>query len=104
MKRFLIFLATLFVVSGCVSIPSAGPVHHEADEGTRAGSTVRYSPTRPAEGASPAEIVRGFLDAMLAYPVSSATAAAFLTPAAARAWNPSDGMRIYSDPQVSSSG
>ena len=95
-SRGLVVLATLLAVSACAGIPSSGPVTKVADDGGLGESTVRYSPARPAEGASPQQIVRGYLDAMLAYPASSGTATAFLTPDAAKDWNPSVGVRVYS--------
>lgn len=94
--RSLAALAVLLVVSACAGIPSSGPVTKVADDSGLGESTVRYSPARPAEGASPQQVVRGYLDAMLAYPASTGTATAFLTPAAAKGWSPSAGVRVYS--------
>ena len=95
-NRSLVAVAMLLAVSACAGIPSSGPVTKVADDGGLGESTVRYSPARPAEGASPQEIVRGYLDAMLAYPASSGIATAFLTPSAAKTWRPSAGVRVYS--------
>ena len=89
-------VVALLAVSACAGIPSSGPVTKVADDGGLGESTVRYSPAGPAEGASPQQIVRGYLDAMLAYPASSGTATAFLTPASAKTWSPSAGVRVYS--------
>jgi len=89
-------VVVLLAVSACAGIPSSGPVTKVDDDGGLGESTVRYTPARPAEGASPREIVRGYLDAMLAYPASSATATAFLTPAGAKGWIPTAGVRVYS--------
>jgi hypothetical protein len=44
--------------------------------------------------------VRGFLDAMLAYPVSTGTAALYLTPDAAKRWRSSQGVTVYTSPEV----
>lgn len=93
--------ALLLAVSACAGIPSSGPVTKVADDGGLGESTVRYSPARPAKGASPQQIVRGYLDAMLAYPASSGTATAFLTPTAAKGWSPSAGVRVYSSAGLS---
>jgi len=95
-------ILTLLAVSACAGIPSSGPVTRVADDGGLGESTVRYSPARPAEGASPQQIVRGYLDAMLAYPSSTGTATAFLTPSGAKKWSPSAGVRIYSSIGISS--
>ncbi|MFI5427594.1 LpqB family beta-propeller domain-containing protein [Aeromicrobium sp. UC242_57] len=95
-------LAVLVVVavSACAGIPSSGPVTKVADDTGLGESTVRYSPAGPIENGTPEQIVRGFLDAMLAYPTATRTAAAFLTPKSADGWNPASGMRIYSKPKV----
>lgn len=88
----------LVLVSACAGIPRSGPVTKVADDAGFGESTVRYSPARPVAGAAPQEIVSGYLDAMLAYPASTGTASAFLTPAAAKDWGSQDGVRIYSRP------
>lgn len=91
----------LIALAGCAGIPDSGPVTKV--NAARGGdqSTVRYSPTGPAKNASPQDIVRGYLDAMLAYPVTTGTAASFLTSDAARDWKSSAGVKVYAEPQVS---
>lgn len=94
-------VAILAFLVGCADIPDSGPVTKvNANRGTDE-STVRYSPAGPSKGATPKEIISGYLDAMLAYPVTTGTAASFLTPDAARAWKYSAGVTIYAEPQVS---
>lgn len=90
----------LVAMTGCAAIPTSGPVTEVAEDAGFGQSTVRYSPALPADGAEPGEIVRGYLDAMLAYPSSNRTAAAFLTPSAADEWQRQDGVTIYDDAQV----
>lgn len=87
------------VVAGCAAIPTSGPVTEVVEDSGFGQSTVRYSPALPTDGASPGEVVRGYLDAMLAYPSSTRTAAAFLTPGAADSWERQNGVTIYSDAQ-----
>jgi hypothetical protein len=91
--------AAVFLAS-CAGIPSSGPVERVADDGGLDQSTVRYAPVGPSRGASPQQIVRGYLDAMLAYPVSTGTAALYLTPKAADEWRSSDGVTVYAEPEV----
>jgi hypothetical protein len=93
-------LAFVVGVAGCAGIPSTGPVERVADDAGLAQSTVRYAPVGPPRGASPQQIVRGYLDAMLAYPVSTGTAALYLTPDAAKAWRSSEGVTVYVSPRV----
>lgn len=88
------------VLAGCAGLPTSSSVER-VDVGERpADAVVRYQPAPPQPGDSPQAIVRGFLDAMLAYPVSTATAAEYLTPQAAEDWQASAGVRIYRDPVV----
>ncbi|MCW2770914.1 MAG: hypothetical protein JWR27_2347 [Aeromicrobium sp.] len=98
--RPLAAIIVLLLVSACAGIPSSGPVRKVSEDGGLGESSVRYSPAGPVAGASPEQIVRGYLDAMLAFPTTSRTASAFLTPEAAKAWNPAGGVRIYSKTEV----
>jgi hypothetical protein len=93
-------VVVLVVVSACAGIPTSGPVTKVADDGGLGESTVRYSPAGPAADASPEQIVRGFLDAMLAFPASVRTASAFLSPDAAGSWNPARGVEVYATTEV----
>lgn len=104
MKRLLALAAVAAAVAGCAGIPSSGPVERVDDDRGPDQSTVRYEPVGPSRGASPQQIVRGYLDAMLAYPVSTGTAASYLTQEAARGWKSSEGVRVYSSPDVTLSG
>jgi hypothetical protein len=82
------------VLSGCASVPNSGPVSR-ADAPAEQELVVRYEPPGPVEGATPTEIVLGFLDAQQAYPSSVEKAAQFLTPEAAAAWHPSAQTVVY---------
>ncbi|MCW2838691.1 MAG: hypothetical protein JWR55_174 [Aeromicrobium sp.] len=100
--RHLVGLVAVALASACAVIPSSGPVTRVADDDGLSQSAVRYTPARPLPGATPEQIVRGYLDAMLAYPVSSRTASAFLTSAAAKSWSASAEVRVYSAADVAS--
>ena len=99
-RRVLAAAAVTTMLAGCAGIPSSGPVERVADDGGLDQSTVRYAPVGPPRGASPQQIVRGYLDAMLAYPVSTGTAALYLTPDAAKEWRSSEGVTVYASPRV----
>ena len=99
-RRSLVALLVVVMASACAVIPSSGPVTKVADDDGLDQSAVRYTPARPLKGASPEQIVRGYLDAMLAFPASSRTASAFLTPTAAKRWSASAQVRVYSAPDV----
>jgi len=86
---------------GCASIPDSGAVKTLSAEAASTGSTVRYNPPGPVDGASPSDVVNGFLEAMIGFPVSTRTAEKFLTPEAASMWRTDDRTIIYNAPQVS---
>lgn len=83
------------VLTACAGIPTDGPVRSVRSDDDAARTTVRYSPAGPRVGASPEEIVRGYLDAMLAYPITTATASEYLTPSAAAAWRAGRSTTVY---------
>ncbi|MCW2800361.1 MAG: hypothetical protein JWQ70_1833 [Aeromicrobium sp.] len=100
MKHFCAVALAALCLSACAGIPTSGPVTRVAADRGFGQSTVRYAPAAPSKGASPQDIVRGYLDAMLAYPMTTGTASAFLTPDAAKRWHSLAGVRVYSAPQV----
>jgi hypothetical protein len=85
----------LLVLAACSGIPTGGPVRQAERDDDRDGSTVRYAPAPPPPGASPTQVVRGWLDAMLAYPPSTGVAEQYLTEEAADRWNPASGTHVY---------
>ncbi len=93
-------VTALAVLAACSGIPTGGPVQRADREDDRGGSTVRYAPAPPAPGATPVEIVSGWLDAMLAYPASTGVAEEYLTEEAADRWNPASGTHVYRDARL----
>lgn len=102
MKRVAIVSCVMFLLVGCAGIPTDGPIHRIEDRELDSQSAVRYAPAGPVKDATPQQIVSGFLDAMLAYPVTTGVAASFLTPEGARQWKSSAGVIIYDAPVVGS--
>lgn len=100
MKRLLIVATACLALASCAGIPDHGPVTKVGAASGTGESTVRYSPAGPVKDASPHDVVRGYLDAMLAYPMTSGTAALFLTPEAAGKWQSSAGVGIYVQPEI----
>lgn len=76
------------LLAGCVSVPDAGPVRQVEPRGAEADFLVQVVPSGPEPGAGPEEIVRGWLTAMKAFPVSTEVAREFLTDEAAQTWSP----------------
>lgn len=90
-------LATL-MLAGCASMPTSGPVvtiGQIAAPTPDAGFAI--APRGPQKGASAAEVVQGFLDAMQATPVQTTTARQFLSSEFADAWDPQRQTITYSD-------
>ena len=95
------------LVSGCVAVPTSGPVERHSAAPQQANPGVEIAPVPPAREASPGLIVEGFLHAMATYQEGYSVARQFLTSAASEQWRPETGVEIYaggSPPQVSDSG
>ncbi|MEP9383901.1 LpqB family beta-propeller domain-containing protein [Nocardioides cheoyonin] len=92
-------LAALVALAGCgLSMPTSGSVHDagritaaQPDEG------FELDPRPPQQGATPSEIVDGFLEAMLATPLQTTTARKYLSKELATSWNPQQETITYSD-------
>lgn len=96
---FVVFLTALaLLVSACSGVPDSGPVQSvdlaapDAQE-----EVIPYNPGAPRAGASPGEIVDGFLDAMKATPMSTAYARRYLTKDAAMNWAPAGRTLVYGE-------
>jgi len=97
-------LVALVVLAGCATIPTSGPVVSEPRQVFNEGQGgITVVPEPPPQGAPPATIVRGFLLAMASFDPTYATAKAYLTADAAKAWQPTSEVLIYGSgatPQV----
>ncbi len=90
-------LLALVCLTGCVALPTDGPVHTEpAGDQVEFEAPVDFTPDGPEPGAPPSEIVRGFLVAMQATPLSTTVARRFLTEGSSTSWVPENGTIIYS--------
>ncbi|MFD7078168.1 LpqB family beta-propeller domain-containing protein [Nocardioides sp. NPDC059952] len=96
---FAVFLAAFaLLVAACSGVPDSGPVQSvdlaapDAQE-----EVIPYNPGAPRAGASPGEIVDGFLDAMKATPMSTAYARRYLTKDAAMNWAPAGRTLVYGE-------
>jgi len=90
-------LAVAMLLAGCAQVPTSGPVVEVDQQVGEVGSTsfVRVLARPPRSGMSPTEIVQGFLDAASGFEDDHAVAKMYLTPTAARQWNPAAGARVY---------
>lgn len=87
LRTALLLVALALATTGCVGIPSSGPIT-EADGGAEPGVELGYynDPRPPTPGASPTEVVKGFLDAQAAIPLQTNTAQQYLSTAEAETW------------------
>ncbi len=90
-------LALLMLVAGCVSIPGDGPIVVGRELGQPGVPRVQVYPRDPAAGASPVEIVQGFLAAAPDFAVDHRVARLFLSDDARATWRPDDPVVIYRD-------
>jgi len=89
-------LAGVLLLSACLSVPDAGPVHElHAKGATSQKEAYPLSPRPPQPGAAPTEIVSGFLEAMLATPISTTVAKEYLESDYAGSWDPSRRIITY---------
>lgn len=101
-RRVVALLAALAMaagLAGCVSLPEDGPVVETSGRGDdgQQGGQYYFDPPPPPDGASPAEIVDRFLDAMTAFPITTSVARQYLTPEFRESWSPKDGIITYDD-------
>ena len=99
-------LTTALAVTGCVSIPNAGPVLSypvTQQTGSQNGQNLQFTTQLPGSSWTPPEIVSGFLIAAAAN--QNQVARAYMTPAAGKNWDPSLATTyVYQDqPNVSNS-
>ncbi|MGB7982183.1 MAG: LpqB family beta-propeller domain-containing protein [Candidatus Nanopelagicales bacterium] len=89
-------LALGLLLTGCASVPTSGPIRQgpvvDAGEGSQ---FIRVIAAPPSLGASPQEIVRGFLEASASLESDHAIARRYLTPAASAAWAPAESTTVY---------
>ncbi|MDO5662993.1 MAG: LpqB family beta-propeller domain-containing protein [Brachybacterium sp.] len=97
-RRFLAlgFTATVGGVSACARIPTASDVQSTPLGGTTEQSVPYVRPLPPADGATPAQIVAGFVQAGVGPEEDYAIAREHLTPEAAADWDPYLGVTVYS--------
>lgn len=98
-------LCLLPALAGCGLLPDSGDVHlRPTVASATAPEAPSFDPPGPTPGATPTEVVQGFLTAMRANPVSSAVASAFLTRQAGSAWQAHNGTIVYDAASVEARG
>lgn len=83
-------------LAACAAVPTSGPIEQGpvVDAGG-ASQFIRVIAAPPSVGASPTEIVRGFLEANASLESDHAIARRYLTPAASEAWDADAATTVY---------
>jgi hypothetical protein len=100
--RLPVVVCALLALAGCASIPTSGPVRSGGDlklQRADDGVSVIGDPPRP--GATPEQIINGFLDASADFQDDHAVARLYLTGAASRSWRPQAGTAVYDKTELS---
>ena len=100
MRRTPLLLAVVFLllglVTGCVSVPTAGPVEKVEGQPPECQNCINVDVAPPSAGDEPKQVVQGFLRATSNFQPNYAVARQFLTTGAAEKWAPESGVSIYS--------
>lgn len=90
-------LAALVTATGCASVPTSSDVHEgePLDSALGQDAFVRVLADPPAPGASPEEVVDGFLDASASFESGHAVARQYLAPAVRNTWSPLARVVVY---------
>ncbi|MGO4955750.1 GerMN domain-containing protein [Luteococcus sp. Sow4_B9] len=91
-----LLLVAVLAVSACSTVPSSGPVErvNPPVQAPLEGG-VDVHPVPPQRDASPDAVLAGYLDAMASLEPGFTVARQYLTPAAARRWDPSTGVTVF---------
>lgn len=90
-------IVAALALTGCVSVPTAGPVEPGAMPSGSSSARVQIEPAPPVPDASPSLVVEGFLHAMSNSVGDYAIARSYLSEAARDAWRPRRGVLVYDD-------
>lgn len=102
-RRLISLPLILALLAGCADIPGSGGVTEVDGSRSEEQQPVLIDPPGPSPDATPVQIVRGFVDAMRAFPVSTDKATQFLTDEAAAGWRPQRQTVIYDELSVNES-
>ncbi len=81
-------------LTGCAMIPRSGDVHEGVSAPANESDLIQFLPSGPADGASPQEILRGFVDAATSPRDDWGIAREFLTKTFSAEWKPTAGVLI----------
>ena len=92
-------LVVAAALSACGGLPAESPVQQGSQVGEAAGQPIRVQPDGPTPGATPDQIVRGFLraGAGASFNDDHAIARSFFTPKVKDQWLPDSGVEVYTE-------
>ena len=96
-----VLVLVLVALSGCISVPTTGPVERVEGQQPSCQSCVNVEVAPPAPGDDPGEIVAGFLRANATFQPNYTVARQFLTQQQASSWAPSQTWIYTGQPNVS---
>jgi len=94
--RWALLLALLLAVTGCSTVPGSSATVQITDAPSRPSESVGIEPLPPEPGATPEEIVRGFIEASASTRPGHPVAKQHLTPQAATGWSDEGGITVLS--------
>jgi hypothetical protein len=84
-------------LAGCSTVPTTGPIEQgPVVDSAESTQFIRVIAAPPSQGAEPAEIVRGFLEANASLEQDHAIARRYLTDAGSAQWDPQAGTTVFS--------
>lgn len=96
MRRLAWVVALVLAMAGCSEVPASGPVErYPRSAQSSVAPGVQIAAAAPRMGATPDEVLAGYLSAMATYQAGYPSAKLFLTPDAAEKWNPDEGITVY---------
>jgi hypothetical protein len=101
-----VMIMAALMLSACAGLPTSGPVFAGLKPGAVAPPDFSFIPLKPQDGATPEQIVQGFVDAATGPDGNWAVAQLYLAPSFRGKWNPLEGTTIdaRSDRAYSTSG
>ena len=93
-RRGAVVVAALLGLTGCSTVPSSSPTVPITQAPEREDREIGIEPLSPEPGASPEEIVRGFIDAAASTGRGHPVAQEYLTPQAAQEWADDTGVTV----------
>lgn len=98
-------LVVAVAVAGCTSLPTGGGVRvADGVAPSPSAAPFDFNPPGPAAGATPEQVVSGFLNALQASPMTTRVAAGFLTEEALEEWRPGRRTVVFATQQVVARG